>query len=135
MINIKDFKIVIGGDDNKNRKAVENKNIDILLSPEKTRKQDFMHYRDSGLNQVLCKLAYKNKVAIGFNFDDVLDSRDRASVLGKMMQNVKLCRKYNARMVIVSDKDRSKQELVSFSICMGMTPGEAGKAMNLKRKD
>ena len=100
--NFKDFKIVIGGDEKKNRKAVEDKNVDILLSPEKNREKDFMHSRDSGLNQVLCKLAKKNKVAIGFNFNDVLMSKNRSVILGKMMQNVRFCRKYKVKMVIVS---------------------------------
>ena len=70
-----DFKIVLGGNDKQNRAAVENKNLDILLSPEIIRGRDFMHSRDSGLNQVLCTLAYKNNIAIGFNFSDVLKTR------------------------------------------------------------
>ncbi len=137
--NFKDFNIVIGGDDKKNRKAVEDKNVDILLSPEKTRNKDFMHYRDSGLNQVLCKLANKNDVAIGFNFNDVLNSIDRKSILGKVMQNVRLCRKYKVKMVMISGAKneyemRAPLDLMSFSMCIGMTPGEAKQAMSFEKK-
>ena len=134
-----DFKIVIGSDDQKNRKAVENKNVDILMNPEKTRTTDFMHYRDSGLNQVLCKLAYQNKVAIGFNFNNVLKSKNRSLILGKMMQNVRLCRKYKVAMVICSGANnewelRPQEDLKCFGISIGMTPLEAKKALNFEKK-
>lgn len=136
---LKDFKIEVGGDDKKNRKIVENKNVDIFLSPEKTRDKDFMHSRDSGLNQVLCKLANKNNIAIGFNFNDLLKSKNRASVLGKMIQNVGLCRKYKVKMIIISGamnkcELRAAKDLVSFGRIIGMTPGEAKKALNFERK-
>ncbi|MEK6952336.1 MAG: RNase P subunit p30 family protein [Nanoarchaeota archaeon] len=135
----KDFKIEVGGDDNKNRKIVENKKVDIFLSPEKTRTKDFMHSRDSGLNQVLCKLARKNEITVGFNFNDILKSRNRSLILGKMIQNVELCRKYNVKMVILSGAKnryelRSAKDLVSFGRVIGMTPGEAKKALNFDRK-
>src|SRR3989344_4897415 len=124
--SFKDFKIEVGGDDKKNRKIVENKKIDIFLSPEKTRTRDFMHSRDSGLNQVLCELARKNNIAIGFNFNNVLKSENREVILGKMMQNVRLCRKYNVKMVILSGANntyelRGAKDLFSFGLILGMT--------------
>lgn len=133
----KDFKVVLGDDDVKNRRAVESKDVDILLSPEKTRGKDFMHSRDSGLNQVLCKLAKKNDVAIGFNFNDVLNGRNRGLIIGRMMQNVRLCRKYKNKMIIISganniDELKAAKDMVSFGIVLGMTPGEAKKALNFK---
>ena len=135
----KDFMIVVGGDDKKNRAAVENKDVDILLSPEKTRKKDFMSYRDSGLNQVLCTLASKNHIAFGFSFHDVLVSDDRKSLLGKMMQNVRLCRKYTVSMVLLSGATqelemRAPKDLVSFGISLGMTPEEAKCALCFEKK-
>ncbi len=138
--SFKDFNIKIGSDDKVNRKIVEDKNTDIFLSPEKTRAKDFMHYRDSGLNQVLCGLAKKNNIAIGFNFNDVLHSQNRPLLMGKMMQNIRLCRKYKVKMIIISGAQnphelRFPQELTSFGICLGMTPGEAKKALNLKKEN
>jgi len=121
------MRIITGGTDKKNRSLVENKTVDVLLSPEKGRTKDFMKFRNSGLNQILCKLANKNKVAIGFNFDDLFDN-NRVSLLGKMMQNVKLCRKYKVKMVIFS-KDRSENDLKSFGAVLGMHPSE----INIKR--
>jgi len=134
-----DFTIIMGCDDKVNRRAVEDKKVDILMSPEKERKRDFMHYRDSGLNHVLCTLAQKNKVAIGFNFNDVLTSKDKPLVLGKMIQNVMLCRKYKVVMVLISgarteNELRSPWDLWGFGRCLGMTPGELKKALNFEKK-
>jgi RNase P/RNase MRP subunit p30 len=93
--------IVLGGDEKINRKTLENKKVDILLSPERNNKEDSLHYRKSGLNQVLCKLARQNDVAVGFDFSRLLNSegRKRRKILGRMMFNYKLCRKYKVRMV------------------------------------
>ena len=110
----KEFNIVQGGDDKVNRKAVEDKKVDILLSPEKNNKKDLMFSRRSGLNQVLCKLAAKNGVAIGFDFSYLLNSsgRERSRILGRMRQNVRLCRKYKIKMIF-SCFARNKYELRS----------------------
>lgn len=106
--------VVLGGDSIVNRKAVENKKVDILLSPEKESKRDFMFSRNSGLNQVLCKLAAKNDVAIGFNFSDLLNcsGKERSKTLGRMRQNVRLCKKYKVK-IIFSSFAKNKYELRS----------------------
>ena len=131
----KDIIVVEGGDDKINRVALENKKVDILLSPEKGRGPDKTHYRNSGLNQVLCKLAAKNKIAIGFNFDDIIDSKDRSILMGRMMQNVRFCRKYKVRIVLdcFGKYKKDKKDLAIFAQTLGMTPGEAKQAVNFKK--
>ena len=84
--------VILGGDDKINRAAVESKKTFLLVSPERFVNKDYMHSRNSGLNQVLCKLASRNNVAIGFDFCLVYNSKNRGLVLGRMMQNVRLCR-------------------------------------------
>jgi len=108
----KGLVVVQGGDLKVNRAVLENKNVDILLSPEKNDNSDLLFFRRSGLNQVLCKLAAKNDVAIGFNFSDVLNSngKKRALILGRMRQNVKFCRKYKVKMIF-SSFAKNKYEL------------------------
>jgi RNase P/RNase MRP subunit p30 len=93
--------VILGGDEKINRKAVETKKVDILLNPERNDKKDSFHYRKSGLNQVLCKLAKENNVAIGFNFSNLLDSKgnERSKILGRMIFNYKLCKKYKVKMI------------------------------------
>jgi RNase P/RNase MRP subunit p30 len=113
--------IIQGGDLKINRLALENKKVDILLSPEKNTKKDNLHYRASGLNHILCKLAHKNNIVIGFNFSELLNSKssERAKILGRMLQNAKLCKKYKVNTVFATfAKDkyelRSKAILDSF---------------------
>ncbi|MEK6816438.1 MAG: hypothetical protein AABY09_02405, partial [Nanoarchaeota archaeon] len=67
--------IVEGRDIEFNRKVMENKSVDILLSPEKATYKDSLHHRNSGLDQVLCALANKNGIAIGFSFNEILNAR------------------------------------------------------------
>jgi|TARA_Y100000310_G_C20637754_1_gene792123 RNase P/RNase MRP subunit p30 len=98
----KNLVVVRAGNDEFNRKVVENKKVDILLSPELNKKQDSLHYRKSGLNQVLCKLAKENDMAIGFDFSLLLNSKERGKILGRMMFNYKICKKYNVKMVFSS---------------------------------
>lgn len=134
----KGIVIVEGGPDNINRAAVENKKVDILLSPEKERKRDHTHYRDSGLNQVLCKLAKQNKISIGINFNDIYNSKHRDKLLAKIKQNIRFCRKYKVNMVVGSfankkEEIRSKDELQTFARALGMTPGQAKIAVNYKK--
>ena len=121
----RDKVMVLGLGEEINRMAVESKKISILVSPEKGFGNDRMDARNSGLNDVLCKLAAKNQVAIGVDMEDVLrlpqDARIRR--LGKILQNVRLCRKYKVRMVLVDGRGRNEKDLKSFGICMGMQPG------------
>src|SRR3989338_11038963 len=74
---------------NPDRKAFEKKK-DIIVYNLEDQKRDFIHFRNSGLNQVLCKLAKKNNIAVAFNFNLVLnnDEMSRSQILGRMMQNV-----------------------------------------------
>jgi len=108
--NVRDkFVVVKGGNDKVNRMAVSSKKCDILLDPHLGRRDDFLHNRNSGLNQVLCKLAKENNVAIGFGFSSVLHSKDYRE-LGRIKQNIKLCRKYKLKMV-VGNFSQNKSEL------------------------
>ena len=128
------MKIINGGIDSVNRKAVENKSVDILMSPEKGRNYDFMKSRNSGLNQVLCKLAHNNDVAIGFDFNYVLNVKEseRSNILGRMKFNVKLCNKYKVNMYVCNsikkmDEVRGDSDLESFGRILGMTKFEIKK--------
>ena len=129
-----------------NREILSCKNIDILASPEKNRREDFLHHRNSGLNHILCALAKKNKIAIAFSFNEVLKSKgvERAKIIGRMTQNVRLCRKYGVEMIIASFATnkyemRALTDLKNFGTVIGMNPGEIKRAFTvvneiLKRK-
>ena len=124
------FNAVIGGNEVINRKALESKNIQMLLNAE-PEEEDFMHSKNSGLNQVLVKLAKKNNIAIGFSLNKIitLEDLERVNLLGKMMQNVMLCNKYKIKMYIVNfvnnDLDeRNINDLKDLGLSLGMPPGK-----------
>ena len=136
----KELVIVQGGDDTLNRLAVSSRYVDVLLDPHVGSRKDFMHQRNSGLNHVLCALAKENNVAIGFSFSSILHSTQRAKDMGRMMQNILLCRKYKIPMVIGSfAKDawdvRNEKDLQAFFQVLGMTGKEVQMNFVEKRLD
>jgi len=131
-------------DDAFNRKVLSSKFVDVLLDPHLGKRQDFMHHRNSGLNQVLCKLAKENNIAIGFSFSSILNSKDRGKEMGRIMQNIKLCRKYKVKMVIGSFAKnkyelRNVKDIQALFKVLGMTGEEVKmdfveKRLNYKRR-
>ena len=106
-----DKLIIVNGDYRINPEILKIKKINILLDHESNVKKDSLHYRNSGLNQVSCKLAAKNKIAIGISFSNILEKvKERSELIGRIMQNVKLCNKYKVKMILGSFA-RNKYEL------------------------
>lgn len=88
--------LVLGVSDEVNRAALEHKKVFALVAPEYQRTYDFLYQRNSGLNHVLCKIAKKNNKPIVFRFSDVQGREEqKALVLGRMAQNLRLCKKYS----------------------------------------
>ncbi len=122
-----------------NREVISNRKVDILVSPHSgIGRKDYLNSRNSGLNEILCKIARKNEVAVGLSFSEVLNSKgvDRALIIGRMMQNIVLCRKFKVQMVLASfasneSEMRAPKDLLSFGIVLGMNPGEAKKALSV----
>lgn len=109
----------------------------IMYDFETIRSPDMMHERVSGLNQVLCKLA-AGKTRVYFSFRNILATQgmQRARLLGRIMQNIMLCRKYNVQIGIASFainpyEMRSPYDLKSYFIQLKMTPEEAKDAFTL----
>ena len=97
-------EIIFSSDnDELNRKVMEKESITVLLLNQKNRK-DRMKQRDSGFNQVLAKIAKKNGVVLGINLDEIIASKkeEKAKIIGRVKQNVKLCNKNKLKMVFIS---------------------------------
>lgn len=88
----------------KDQYVLEKQKPSLIFNLEASERRDKTHYRTSGLNQVLCTLAYKNNITIGFSFSSLLNSKlkQRAILLGRMMQNIRLCRKYKVNTLFAS---------------------------------
>jgi RNase P/RNase MRP subunit p30 len=93
--------IVVKSSDN-DKGLIERSQINMIFGLEENFRKDFIHQRASGLNQVLCKLANKKEVSIGFSLKSILESKNRHEILGRMVQNMILCKKFKVRTAIVS---------------------------------
>ncbi len=125
-------KIVIYKSTGNDRHAIEKSKANIVFDLGTIATKDSMHHRNSGLNQVLCKLANKNNIMIGFSFSTILNTEGiiRSQILGRLMQNIRLCRKYNVKTIIASFAEkpydmRPCPDLKSVFVSLGMHPKEA----------
>ena len=115
-------KIVFSSDDDElNRKILEKEKIDILLLSLKDRK-DRQKQRESGLDHVMAKLAKKNSVVLGINFSEILEARgkNKAKILARISQNIKICNKNKLKMVFLKTQERNPYDLKSLGLVLGM---------------
>jgi len=107
-------------DDDLNRQVLEKEKIHILLISQKNRK-DFQKQRNSGFNQVLAKLCKKNNVAVGINLDEITsaEKKEKAQILARVKQNIKLCNKNKLKMSFIG-KNKDIYDLTSLGIVLGM---------------
>lgn len=84
------------------RFAIEKSRADMVFAFEENPKRDFIHQRASGLNHILCRLANENNVFIGFSLNSILNSENKFIILGRIMQNIKLCKKFKAKTIVAS---------------------------------
>lgn len=108
------------------RKLVEHIKPAAIHSLEVHAPKDYIHQR-GGLNHVLAKLMKKNNITYVLNFRQVLTSKNssRSAILGRMIQNVKVCQKYAVPLRIASFAKtpmeiRSPEDLKSLFTILGM---------------
>lgn len=111
-----------------NRKILENKDVNILLSPELHTRGDKLKQRDSGLNEILCKIAAKNNIKIGINLDSLKgkDKKEKAILLARIIQNIKLCKRVKAEIKLLGKCD--KKNAFAFLLALGASTSQAKKA-------
>lgn len=118
-----DKKIMFSSlNDDLNRKILEKEKIDILLLNQLERK-DFQKQRNSGLNQVITKLAKKKEIIIGINFDEIINTKDKAKakILARIRQNIGLCNKYKVKMLFISkNHKKDNYDLRALGLVLGM---------------
>lgn len=132
--NRADILIVRGGDLKINRAACENRGVDILSQPYRTR-------RDVGINHVLAKKAADNNVAIEINLKNFMKTnlRYRYRILNQFRRLVELERKFQFPLTITSNASskyhlKSPGDIASFSKCFSMTTEECYQAISTTPK-
>ncbi|PIN75242.1 hypothetical protein COV18_03570 [Candidatus Woesearchaeota archaeon CG10_big_fil_rev_8_21_14_0_10_37_12] len=119
-----------------NREALEQRAY-VAYDFEQTERSDHTHYRQSGLNQVLCKLATEKNVRIGFSMSSILSVTGvkQAVLLGRIAQNIQFCKKYKTPTKIASfatkpEHMRSPEDLASLFTMLGMQKTEIKLALD-----
>ena len=118
-------KIVFSSpDDAIARKVLEKEKISVLLVKQKNRK-DKLKQRSSGLDSVMAKIAKKNGIKIGIFLDEILESseKEKAEILARTRQNIKLCSKNKIKMrflFLKEEHQRNEYDLRSLGLILGM---------------
>ena len=117
--------IFSSNDDELNRNILEKLKINILLLNLSNRK-DKLKQRNSGLNQVLAKIAQKNRISIGINLDEIIEEKnliEKSKIISRLKQNIKLCNKNKLKIKFISQKkenERNLHDLKSLGLVLGM---------------
>ncbi len=102
------MEIIEAKDDEFNRKILEKGNVNVLVSVEKGRRKDTLKNLDSGLNEILARIAAKKNVLIGINVDEIsiLSKKGKAERLSRIIRNIRICRKAKANIVGANIKSK-----------------------------
>ncbi len=114
----------------RNHDNLDKLDFDVLFDLEMNPAKDAMHYRMSGLNQVLSKIAARKKKIIGINLRNIIDSENKPQVIGRIMQNIMLCRKFKTDVILFSGAEAPLQmkgyhDLISLLVVLGLNERQA----------
>lgn len=85
----------------------EDKRVRYVIDFESSKRQDFLHHRNSGLNQVFIRKAIESGKTVLVNANQLFrPAPDQHVVLGRMMQNNRFFRKYRPDVLVVSGATR-----------------------------
>lgn len=115
-----------------NRRILETMKVNYLVFPEKIGKRDNVKQRDSGINHVTAKIAKEKGIVFLINYSEIrkLEGKQRALILARVVQNLKICSKAGAEIKIASlatiPKEISdKKEMQEFLLSLGASTKQA----------
>ena len=73
-INKSKTKITAAKSSDNDRFLIESKKIKLIYGFEELDRKDYLHQRASGLNHIMCELARKNSVIIGFSYSSLVNA-------------------------------------------------------------
>lgn len=106
------------------RFMLEKTEVDIVFAMENIHPKDSTHFVRGGLDQVLCTLAATKRKTLAFSFSEMLHSVHKGKLLGRMIFNIKLCKKYKVPIKLVSfalskEEMRSAKDLQALGRVLG----------------
>jgi RNase P/RNase MRP subunit p30 len=126
--------LVLTKSSDSDRYVIEKLRPNMILELENQSRRDSLHARNSGLNQVLCALLHKNNIAVGISLSMLFGASGsrRILLLGRVMQNFRLCQKYRVRVVLASFAGRpyemrNPHDILAFGEILGLhsLPGQS----------
>ncbi len=119
-------------DEKEIRRAIE-QGVDLIFGFEEVYEKDALHFRASGLNHVLCKLARQSGTIVAVSLSSISKPEKRALFIGRAVQNISLCKKYKVPLLISSFAKtqwelRAPNDLLSLGELLGLNPNEAREA-------
>lgn len=120
--------VVQAQNDEFNRKVFEISDVDMVVGLEMHERKDRMKQRDSGLNEIHCKLAAKNKIKIGVDVKKIskLDKAEKARALARIIQNIRLCKRTGAKIIALNG---SKQDIRDLFLSLKASTSQAKQAV------
>ncbi|MBI1934910.1 hypothetical protein HYS31_00570 [Candidatus Woesearchaeota archaeon] len=92
---------LVAKDDGMARFFIETGKVKMVYGFEESQKKDYLSQKASGLNHIVCELARRNNVIIGFSYSSLFGKDRQSTVLiGRMIQNIRLCQKYKVKTLI-----------------------------------
>ncbi len=113
-------KIVYGKDIFFNRNILE-KNLATILILSHKQKKDRLRQRNSGLNEVLCKIAKNNNITLAIDLNEIKqeeNKEEKAKILSRIIQNIKLIKKFKNKFKLINYKN--KPQAKSFLLILGL---------------
>ncbi len=128
MRNLADITLIHGQEEN--REILEKIKPGAMFDIEQSKRKDYTYGRNSGLDNTTAKIAAKNRTIVIYT----LKGMGSQLFMGRARQNIRLCRKNSAGQAIVSMAEnpfemRNPHDLAALFEVLGMTPGEAKKAL------
>ena len=114
------------------RRASECWEVDFIVNPEVNDGRDGINQWNSGLDHVTVSFIAERGIGYCVNTDNILHARGvkRARLFGRVMQNIRLCRKYGVRVVFSSGARskwgvRNPHDLILLARSLGVSVGGA----------
>jgi len=120
--------IILSQDDEFNRKALEIKNLSMLVINENLNQKDYMKQRNSGLNEILAKICAEKNIAVGVQIKEIAKKSEieKAKALARLEQNIMLCKKAGTKIISADSKD--KYAVSSLFLSLGSSTKQAKQA-------
>lgn len=106
--------------------------VSLVAELEREPRRDSLHHRSSGLDSTSAKLCAEHNILVAIDVS-LLKTLDPV-IIGRTMQNITLCRRYGARMCVISNATRAEEllhapDVHGLLVSLGMSQGEASKAL------